>query len=69
MGVSKTRGKNPKCMFYYNASKPYEQMDDLGGIVKTLILGLKHPYQHDPPTWIETYQSNLIDSLPLSTRC
>ena len=30
MGVSKNRG-TPKWMVVYNGSKPYEQMDDLGG--------------------------------------
>ena len=31
MGVSKNRGKNPKMDGENNGSKPYEQMDDLGG--------------------------------------
>ncbi len=31
MGVSKNCGKNPKIDGENNVSKPYEQMDDLGG--------------------------------------
>ena len=31
MGVSKNRGKTPKMDGEHNGSKPYEQMDDLGG--------------------------------------
>ena len=31
MGVSKNRGKTPKMDGLFHGSKPYEQMDDLGG--------------------------------------
>ena len=36
MDVSKNRGKNPKMEGENHGSKPYEQMDDLGG---TIIFG------------------------------
>ena len=42
MGVSKNRGFSPKMDGENNGSKPYEQMDDLGG-KKPLFL-VQHPY-------------------------
>ena len=41
MDVSKNRGKKPpKWMVIYNGSKPYEQMDDLGGF--PIVFGNTH---------------------------
>ena len=40
--VSKNRGKTPKMDGENNGSKPYEQMDDLGGKILPLFL-VQHP--------------------------
>ena len=42
MDVSKNRGKHPKMDGENNGSKPYEQMDDLGGFPP--IFGNTHIY-------------------------
>ena len=47
MGVSKNRGKHPKMDAENNGSKPYEQMDDLGGFSHYFWVDtqMQKPYQ------------------------